>query len=71
MKQTEQNTRKYTETYTLLDIWVSFSIFTYELEDSSVKKQIENTTILLVVQLANGSSIFEGVKLEELKMTSE
>lgn len=34
-------------------------------------RQMENTAILLFVQLANELSSLEGVKLEELEMTSE
>lgn len=45
--------RKDTETYALLDIWIAFHDFSYELEDSSVNRQMENTAVLLAVQLAN------------------
>lgn len=42
------------------------SFFSYELEDSSVKRKMGNTAILLVVQMANELSSLEEIKLEEL-----
>lgn len=51
--QAERKMRKDTETYALLDIWIALRDFSYELEDSSVNRQMENTAVLLAVQLAN------------------